>query len=86
MTKDAVLGPVADRVKTDMRLPYALAMRVKELADLVGVPMNAFYTLAAAKLCAELGVYVQSGKKRAQLLRELRDLFQRVFSEAEKAA
>jgi len=86
MVKDAVLGPMAERVKTDMRLPYALSVRVKELADLVGVPMNAFYAMAAAKMCAELSDFVQSGKKRTQLLRELDNLFQRIISEAEKAA
>jgi hypothetical protein len=86
MTKDAVLGEHNKRQKTDMRMPYPLAKRVEELAELVGVPRNAIYAMGAAHLCALLSSLVHPGKKRAQLLQELEDLFQKVISAARKVA
>lgn len=86
MTKDAVLGLMKDRVKTDMRLPYALSVRVREMANLIGVPQNAVYAMGAAYFCVLLSSMMSPGKKRGQLLRELREFLQKVLSEAEKAA
>lgn len=80
------MGPHADRVKTDMRLPQALVHRVREMSELLGVPQNALYALGVAQLIAALATLVHPGKKRAQLLRELGDLLQKVISEAEKTA
>lgn len=86
MTRDAILGEHAARQKTDMRIPYPLAHRVEELAELVGVPRNAMYAMGAAYLCSLLSPLVHPGKKRLQVIRELEELFQKVIEGAKKAA
>jgi hypothetical protein len=86
MVREAVLGPHADRVKTDIRIPIPLHQRVKEMSEVLGLPQNALYAIGVAILCSTLAPMVRPGKKRAQLLRELGELFQKVISEAEKTA
>ena len=84
MTRQSALGPHADRQKTDMRMPYPLATRVEEMAEILGVPRNAMYAMGAALLCVTMAGMVHPGKKRLQLLAEMKTLFQKVISEAEK--
>lgn len=80
------LGPMSERVKTDMRLPAQLVKVVEELCDLVGVKKNSFLVLALATYSATLTPLLRHPKKRAVVLRELRELFQKVIEEAEKTA
>lgn len=79
-----VLGPMAARKKTDLRLPYGLVKRVEELADSVGVPKNALFAMAAAMLVAQLTPLEPSSKKREQVLDEMERLFQNVVAEVRK--
>ena len=77
---------LSERVKTDMRLPRVLIQHVEEMAELVGLPKNAFFTVAAAKLAAELSKQYAPGKKRKTMLQDLEKEVQRIFREAKKAA
>jgi hypothetical protein len=86
MTNDALLGPADCRKKVDMRLPVVLTEQVAGMADLLGVPMNAIYALAASMFCVELARLVQPGQKRVQLIKKLDNLFQKVLEEAKKLA
>jgi hypothetical protein len=86
MTKEAILGPSADRVKTDMRMPQLLVKRVKEMSEVLGVPQNALYAMGVALLLVTMVPMVHPGKKRIQMLRELGELFRNVISGAEKTA
>ena len=37
MTTESILGPMAKRTKIDLRLPVAIAERMKVLADSIGI-------------------------------------------------
>jgi len=74
-----------ERVKTDMRLPRLLIQHVEEIADLVGLPKNAFFTVAASMLAVQLSRQYAPGKKRAKLLADLEKEVQKIFKEAKKA-
>ena len=50
MTTESILGPMAKRTKIDLRLPVAIAERMKVLADSIGIPANAVYAMAAAPI------------------------------------
>lgn len=82
--REAVLGPMSRRQKTDVRLPFDLSRRVEELSDALGVPKNAFFALAASLLCMQMAPLVVTGKKREILLREMKNLFEGVFDKIEK--
>lgn len=73
-----------ERVKTDMRLPRVLIQHVEEMAPLVGLPKNAFFTVAAAKLAAELSRQYAPGRKRRKMLDDLEKTVQAIFKEARK--
>jgi len=71
-----------ERVKTDIRLPYKLVKHVEDMAAAVGIPKNAFFTVAAALLAIKLSKY-ESGQKRATMLRNLKKEVLAVFEAAE---
>jgi len=81
---DSPLGPIKDRIKTDVRLPVKLSQRMDEVCALLGVNRNSFLTLAAARLCVDLSRMDPSAKKRRSLLREVRKLFNDIVDEVEK--
>jgi hypothetical protein len=74
-----------ERVKTDMRLPRLLIKHVEEMAPLVGLPKNAFFTVAAATMAALLSRQYAPGKRRAKMLDALEKEVQTIFREARKA-
>jgi len=76
---------LSERVKTDMRLPRVLIMHVEEMANRVGIPKNAFFTIAAAKLAVELSKRYTRGHKREKMLRELELEVQKIFRAAREA-
>lgn len=76
---------LSERVKTDMRLPRILIQHVEEMALLVGLPKNAFFTIAAAKMAVELSKRYAPGRKRRSMLNSLEREVQRVFKEARQA-
>lgn len=81
----SILGDMKNRVKTDLRLPKQLVKQVEACCEALGVPKNAFFVLAAIRLAAEMGP-IMPGKKRITLLIEIEKIFQKVISEARKAA
>lgn len=81
-----MVSDLSERVKTDMRLPRALIRHVEEMAELVGLPKNAFFTIAAAQLAASLARGYVPGKKREKMLRELEREIQKIFRDAREAA
>jgi hypothetical protein len=81
----SVLGPMEARKKTDLRLPYSLTVRMKELADAIGVPANAVYAMAAAQYVAELS-RLDLRTKRDRILSEMEKTFQKIVAEARKVA
>lgn len=86
MTKESVLGPMQDRVKTDVRLPKKLAKHIEKTCEALGIQKNAFFVLAAGKLLTELGPILMPGKKRGAAVKDVDELFQKVISAAREAA
>lgn len=76
---------MSERVKTDMRLPRILIQHVEEMAPLVGLPKNAFFTIAAAKMAVELSKRYAPGRKRRSMLDSLEREIQKIFREARKS-
>lgn len=68
------------KFKTDLRLPRRLGKRIERLCREMGLPKNAFFTLAASQLVAELEPLVASGVNRARLVAETEKVFQRILS------
>ena len=82
MTTESILGPMAKRTKTDLRLPQTLVDRMKDLADAIGVPANAVYAMAAAQLVVQLSPLTEkTTRRREALVSEVERLFQLVVSE-----
>lgn len=79
------MASLDERVKTDMRLPRMLVQHVEEMAELVGIPKNAFFTIAAARLAVELSKRYAPGKKREKMLRELELMVQKIFKAARES-
>lgn len=78
----SLLGPVEERVKTDLRLPRELVAGVDVLTELLGIPRNAFYALATARLVIELSSLLEDVKKRRVMLEEVGQLFQKTLKAA----
>lgn len=79
------MDPMSERVKTDMRLPRMLVQHVEEVADLCGLPKNAFFTIAAAMLATRLSKRYAPGKKRRKMLLDLERMAKKCFQEAREA-
>ncbi len=82
---DAIMGPLSDRLKTDIRVPRVLSGQVDLICCAAGVPKNAFYSLAAGLLVIQLSPLLP-GSKRAGLLSSIANLFQKALTEANKTA
>lgn len=82
---DSLLGPLAGRTKTDIRVPTDLANVIDQLSHDLGIPKNAFYT-AGAILFAEKLVRVDGNAKRKRVvLQELLDQLESLTRELKKA-
>lgn len=80
------MSDLTDRVKTDLRLPRKLVDHVAAVAQQVGLPKNAFFAVAAAKLASEFSTRYVEGKKRKTLLKELRRDVDKAFDAAMEKA
>ena len=74
----SILGPQKDRIKTDVRLPPQLMKQVGVVCEKLGVPKNAFFTVAACKFLIELSPLLTVNKK-AILEQQIADLLQKVL-------
>ena len=69
-----------DHVKFDIRLPMRMGRRVARICRELGLPKNAFLTVAVAALLAELGPVVPEGAaNREKLMMEIQKVFQRIL-------
>ena len=84
MPKESPLGPQADRVKTDLRLPKPFVKQVEAVCTKLGIPKNAFFVLAGARFLIQLAPVLGS-KKGADLLTEVEDLVLGVVENVKKA-
>ena len=84
MPKESVLGPQADRIKTDLRLPKEFVVVVEEACRKLGVPKNAFFVLAGALFLAQLEPAMKS-KKSDKLLEDLEILVQNLIFNIKKS-
>lgn len=85
MPKGAILGDMADRIKTDVRFPRKLVEHVEECCLATGVPKNAFYALGVGILVVMLTPLLP-GQRRKDVLSRIEKIFQTIISEARKSA
>lgn len=74
----SILGPQKDRVKTDLRLPPKLMKQVEVVSTKLGIPKNAFFTVAACKFLIELSALLTPVKKE-NLELEIENLLQKIL-------
>ena len=85
MSTDSILGPMAKRQKTDLRLPAAITDRMKGLADAIGIPANAVYAVAAAQFVVSLSSLAEPHvRRREALVAEMERVFQNIVTEVRK--
>jgi hypothetical protein len=77
-------GNVAERVKTDMRMPRFLVERVEEVCTALGLGKNAFFSMAGAMLALRFLPLIP-GKKRPRLVRDLKRFLLKVIEEVESS-
>lgn len=82
---EPILGDVSERVKTDLRLPRLLMEHVEAVCAAAGVPKNAFFALASGLFLIRMSPALE-GRKRKEVLNDIEALFQKVISNARKAA
>jgi hypothetical protein len=74
------------RHKTDLRIPKELYATIEEIAkDQLGIPVNAFFTMAASHYAGMVSANVP-GKKRRELLQILKREFQKMIDKALESA
>ena len=82
---DPILGPVENRVKTDVRLPKVLSDEVSDFCLQLGIPKNVFFTLAAVNMLSGYGDLPMSKKRSARLSKmqsDFQSIFERLLTEA----
>ena len=75
--QESILGSHNERVRTDVRLPPDLAKQVGIVCRALGIPRNAFYTIAACEQMVKLSPLIK-GKKRGVLVKELDKIVQKI--------
>ncbi len=75
--KKSILGNNQDRIRTHVRLPPELVSQVSYLCKRLGVPMNAFYTVAALNQIL-IWKPLLKVEKRDIITKELTKLLQKV--------
>jgi hypothetical protein len=75
--KKSIIGEDKDRIRTQVRLPAGLAEQVSHLCKMVGVPMNAFYSVAVLNQIIAWIPFVRSEKKDI-MRHEIRDIARRI--------
>jgi len=81
----SMFGPQKDRAKVDLRLPRDLHGQVHEMCDLLGIPKNAFFAMAAGLLLLELAP-LQIGGKRDDTVKVASKIVQKAASIVRKSA
>lgn len=71
-----------DRIKTTIRVPYAVLQQAEEVAASVGMGKNAFFAIAAAKLVCELAGKHGAGAKRKTAIKALQREINKIFETA----
>lgn len=79
------IGPLEDRVKTDVRLSKSVLKQVELLAYKIGVPKNTFFVLGISLLASQLLPLLASDKKRKDLLRDVEKLFQKTMKDIKES-
>ncbi len=82
---DSVLGALADRVKTDVRVPEDLSKTIDELSHKLGVTKNAFYVLGAIKLASEVVGTAYGKNAQKKVLTELQKQIKSMLDTLEPA-
>lgn len=80
---DSVLGALADRIKTDVRVPEDLSETVEELCAKLGMTKNAFYVVGAVKFAAEIAGVAYEKRTQRRVLTALKDQIQRMLDSLE---
>lgn len=75
------MGSLDDRIKTDVRFPERVMRHLTEQARQLGIPKNAYITMALCRQMADMSKLLGTKKKRQQLLNDLEDLFQKTLME-----
>ena len=73
-----------DRIRTDLRFPERVMRHLTEQAERLGIPKNAYITMALCRQIVDMSRFMKGSKKRAQLLKEVEALFQKTMDEARR--
>ena len=76
---------MSERRKTTILLPHELHRQIETCGRRIGISQNGFLAMGSAFLIAELSK-IDSRQKRLKMLKDLDSSFQRILSEARKAA
>ena len=79
------MASLDDRVKTDVRFPERVVRHLGEQARRLGIPKNAYITMALCRQIADLSRFTQGKKKRQQILKDVEELFQKTMTEAKRS-
>jgi len=79
--QESLLGAHHERVRTDVRMPPNLAKQVGVVCKRLGIPRNAFFTIAACNELIKLSDFLTSRKKDI-LLKELDEIVQKIREKA----
>lgn len=73
---------MAERIKTDLRMPRVLLEWVEEICRGLGISKNAFFSIAGALLALRI-LPILPGTKRSGLFRSLKQFVYQVVEELE---
>ena len=73
---------MADRIKTTLMLPTALALQVTELSERLGIGRNAVISLGTAMAVILFSRLVVPGRRRVAILRDIDAVVQKLMQEA----
>lgn len=79
-------GPLDKRVRTDVRMSERILRVMDEQCQTLGIPKNAFFTMAACILAVKFVPLLKGTKKRKTMLSNIEKLFQETLDEARAAS
>ena len=82
VSKTSILGAVSGRVRADVRIPREFLEPIQDVCERIGLPKNAFYSLAGALLLVELIPLLSRSKKREDYLNTVSKIFQKALKTA----
>ncbi len=83
---ESSLGALADRVKTDVRVPEDLSKTIDDLSHKLGLTKNAFYVLGAIKLASEITSMAYDKRTTKRLLTSLQKQIETMLAALENPA